>query len=90
MEKREGGVMENSKMSDAEINKAVAFHVGLTTYRNAEEGIFDPCNNPADAWPLILKNRISLVWDCAEDASYAVDQLDECRVQRLPNLYAPQ
>ncbi|EGT5187186.1 DUF2591 domain-containing protein [Cronobacter sakazakii] len=24
---------------------------------------FDPCNNPADAWPIIQENRISLVID---------------------------
>ncbi|HFK5791750.1 TPA: phage protein NinX family protein [Enterobacter asburiae] len=52
-------------------------------------GGFDPCKNPEQAWPLILKNRISLVWDCAEDASSewwnAVDQLDECRVQYQSN-----
>lgn len=22
---------------------------------------FDPCNNPVDAWPIILKNRISII-----------------------------
>jgi hypothetical protein len=49
-----------SEMSDFEVNKAVAFHIGLTTYRNAEEGSFNPCNNPADAWPIIVKNRIHI------------------------------
>lgn len=24
-------------------------------------GVFDPCNNPADAWPIIVKNRISII-----------------------------
>ncbi|MGK0705150.1 phage protein NinX family protein [Yokenella regensburgei] len=24
---------------------------------------FDPCNNPADAWPIISENRISLMYD---------------------------
>ncbi|HCR2217384.1 TPA: DUF2591 family protein [Enterobacter hormaechei subsp. steigerwaltii] len=42
-----------------------------------------------DAGPIILNNRISLVWDCAEDASSewwnAVDQFDECRVQYQSN-----
>lgn len=23
--------------------------------------VFDPCNNPADAWPILLENNISLV-----------------------------
>ncbi|TBL37680.1 DUF2591 domain-containing protein [Hafnia alvei] len=46
---------------------------------------FDPCNNPSDAWPIILNNRISMVWDCAEDSSSewwnAVAQFDECSIQ---------
>ncbi|EOI5740712.1 phage protein NinX family protein [Cronobacter turicensis] len=28
---------------------------------------FDPCNNPADAWPIIHDNRISLVVDDTTD-----------------------
>lgn len=27
---------------------------------NFKLGAFDPCNNPADAWPIIVGNRISL------------------------------
>ncbi|ELL7784638.1 DUF2591 domain-containing protein [Cronobacter sakazakii] len=23
--------------------------------------LYDPCNNPADAWPIIVKNRISII-----------------------------
>lgn len=50
---------------------------------------FDPCNDPADAWPIILKNCISLVWDCAEDGSSdwwnAFDKFDACRVQYQSN-----
>lgn len=42
-----------------------------------------------DAGPIIMKNRISLVWDCAEDASSewwnAFDQFDDCRVQYQSN-----
>ncbi|MDI7612008.1 DUF2591 family protein [Cronobacter sakazakii] len=30
-------------------------------------GYFDPCNNPADAWPIIHDNRISLVIDDTTD-----------------------
>lgn len=50
---------------------------------------FDPCNNPADAWPIIFKNSISMVWDCAEDGSAewwnAFDKYDECREQYQSN-----
>lgn len=28
---------------------------------------FDPCNNPSDAWPVILANRIMLNPYCADD-----------------------
>ena len=27
---------------------------------------FDPCNNPADAWPIIVENKISTMWMTAE------------------------
>ncbi len=55
-----------SKLSDLEINKQVAFHIGLRTVERAEEGEFDPCNNPADAWPIIVENKISVMWMTAE------------------------
>jgi len=58
-------------------------------YSPSNGNCFNPCNNPADAWPIILKNCISLVWDCAEDASSdwwnAFDQFDQCRVQYQSN-----
>lgn len=54
-----------------------------------ERGVFNPCNNPADAWTIILSNRISMIWDCSEDANSewwnAVDQFDECRIQYQSN-----
>ena len=52
-----------SKMSDFEINWKVAFHIGLRTVEKAESGDFNPCNNPADAWPIISDNRISIMYD---------------------------
>lgn len=52
-------------------------------------GAFNPCNNPSDTWPIILNNRISMVWDCAEDSSTewwnAVAQFDECSIQYQSN-----
>lgn len=69
-----------SKMSDFEINLLVAKIIlngniisererTLTSsvfYEN-HQGIktFDPCNNPADAWPIIAGNEISLISRCA-------------------------
>lgn len=53
--------MDYSKLSDAEINWKVAFHIGLRTVEKAESGDFNPCSNPSDAWPIIEKYRISFL-----------------------------
>lgn len=66
--------MDYSQLSDFEINKRVAqLHGGfaLTLFvhdeppsgKSFDPGRFDPCNNPADAWPIISANRISLMYD---------------------------
>ncbi|MGJ5657568.1 phage protein NinX family protein [Morganella morganii] len=56
--------------SDFEINKAVAIANGhkvmsceesVMAYIDSGYKPFDPCNNPADAWSIILKNRISII-----------------------------
>lgn len=60
-----------SKMSDFEINWQVAFHIGLRTVELAEKGAFEPCNNPSDAWPIIVKHGISLTHDYGEWESEA-------------------
>ncbi|HGF5927936.1 TPA: phage protein NinX family protein [Citrobacter freundii] len=78
--------MDYSKMSDFEINCAVAATLGKECFHNShgepgrrrkafvidercrdvyESGcwssdVFDPCNNPADAWPVIVSDRIGL------------------------------
>lgn len=67
------------EMSDFEINKAVALIVGVTfnddgepvrfvecdtgAYADFNEIEFDPCNNPADAWPIIDENNITIIND---------------------------
>lgn len=64
-------------MSDFEINKAVALIVGVTfnddgapvrfvecdmgSYSDFNEIEFDPCNNPQDAEPIIIENRIGTI-----------------------------
>ncbi|HGM9962369.1 TPA: phage protein NinX family protein [Providencia stuartii] len=62
-----------TELSDFEINKAV-FHKakikykyfrflpsGVITYNiKGKYQVFDPCNNPADAMPIIIKNKIGL------------------------------
>lgn len=59
--------MDYSKLSDVEINHAVASVLPgrYITYpdhvMNSEtEEDFDPCNNPADAWPIIVSSRIGV------------------------------
>ena len=92
-----------SKLHNAQINMMVCKKLGLrlssyariitqddaTILLDDNKTLVDYCNNPADAWPIILKNCISLVWDCAEDASSdwwnAFDQFDDCRVQYQSN-----
>ena len=55
-----------SKMSDFEINKAVSTALGIDVSGATEENnimygyVPDICNNPSDAWPVILESRISL------------------------------
>lgn len=65
-----------SKMSDFEVNKSVAsliYSKSQTTtpynhrpdvqvfHLNGTNELFDYCNNPADAWPIIVGNKISIV-----------------------------
>ena len=67
------------EMSDFEINRIVAIKLGHKSYHedgsytndgrnvtvkgNGIIGWFNPCNNPSDAWPIIVKNKISLITD---------------------------
>ncbi|WP_421550136.1 phage protein NinX family protein [Kluyvera intermedia] len=67
--------MDYSKMSDQEINLAVAniIHPELSPIESKVRppsilypGVtewYDYCNNPADAWPIIQENYISLILD---------------------------
>ncbi|MBJ9866325.1 phage protein NinX family protein [Citrobacter amalonaticus] len=58
--------MDYSQLSDFEINCKVAYHIGLKTVERAEEGEFNPCANPSDAYPIITENKISTMWMTAE------------------------
>lgn len=61
--------------SDFEINKAVAeckYGIGCTgktqsgdviVFTDSFTAVFDPCNNPADAMPIILENKICMAYD---------------------------
>ena len=65
--------MNYEEMSDHEIDITVANLIGVKiehieddivfvyTYGECEVGAFNPCNNPSDAWPIIVENEISLI-----------------------------
>lgn len=74
--------MNYSEMSDFEINKAVAFHIGLSTVIAAENLEFNPCNSWADAGPIIEKYRITMNaqfggWFCFVSTAKTMSQLEE-------------
>ncbi|HGY1485868.1 TPA: phage protein NinX family protein [Morganella morganii] len=65
--------------SDFEINKAVAIALGKVIGIRPDSNIiyliggdelieFDPCNNPADAMPIVIENGISLIFDTGRKA----------------------
>lgn len=78
--------------SDFEINKAVfrAARIkhkwfkflphGVVTYNiTGKWVIFDPCNNPADAMPIIIENGISMIkssggWMCCHGAAGVIER----------------
>lgn len=70
--------MDYSKLSDFEINAKAAAHwlgkgnFGFVNGRvETFGGTFDPCNNPADAWPIIQENGISVICDHGEWAAFS-------------------
>jgi hypothetical protein len=92
-------------MSDFEVNKRVAelylnaikafkandrdesvTVIGRATYSN-----FDPCNNPSDAWPIIVENRIAINpyddvsqgWFATTDTSFFVDDKNPLRAAMI-------
>ncbi|EAB7491322.1 DUF2591 domain-containing protein [Salmonella enterica subsp. enterica serovar Muenchen] len=80
--------MDYSKLSDAEINWKVAFHIGLRTVEKAESGDFNPCNNPSDAWPIIANNFISIIPSIHRDIWFADGQGGETTFHANPLLAA--
>lgn len=81
--------------SDFEINKAVAeeliksgFIIGveyydkhiLVTDKYANNYPFDPCNNPADAMPIIIENKITVMYDSIGNTwcAHAGSVMDDC------------
>ncbi|EKN6271877.1 TPA: phage protein NinX family protein [Yersinia enterocolitica] len=50
-----------SAMSDEDINKLVAGHISFADKVMVGTGQIDYCNNPADAWPIIMDNNIAVI-----------------------------
>lgn len=42
-----------------------------------DDGKFNPCNNPSDAWPIIIENEISTVFMCDDWECHALENGDE-------------
>lgn len=75
--------MDYSKLRDLEINGYVLHRLnqGQSTRQqqlSVASGEVDYCNNPADAWPIILKNKISILIDETADYWSAASVQDYC------------
>lgn len=84
-----------TELSDFEINKAV-FHKakikykyfrflpsGVITYNiKGKYQVFDPCNNPSDAMPIIIENKISLL---AGDSNFWCARYGEWNILPCPS-----
>lgn len=73
--------MDYSKWTDFAINTAVGAATGEArnsepllklVIRNSNGRRYDPCNNPADAWPIIENNKISITCHQSRDFWAAV------------------
>lgn len=72
--------MNYEDMSNKQINKKVAvvnglkespvsdmmYGDGLVVYPHSNEVNFDPCNNPSDAWPIIVENEIDIYFNSSD------------------------
>lgn len=80
-----------SDKSDFEINKAVAIAIGKVVGIRPDSNIiyliggdelieFAPCNNPADAMPIIIENKITVAYDRIGNTwcAHAGSVIDDC------------
>lgn len=91
--------MNYEEMSDQEINFEV-FHKNAGNYWDRELSTkvwdllaekYDYCNNPSDAWPIIVENRISLSaydnknegWFATTDTSFFIDHDNPLRAAMI-------
>ena len=72
-----------ASMSDYEIAEKIGKAIGLVSVagdlyiKNGVWARFDPCNNPADAWPIINASRISIMFD-GTDPQYEGEHHEWC------------
>ncbi|AVD60318.1 DUF2591 family protein [Morganella morganii subsp. morganii] len=79
-------MMKHKEVTDYEINKAVAKYLKLNIIAYDRTGIvlfddmdampFDPCNNPADAMPIIIENKICMNY-IDKDIGWGARHFDE-------------
>lgn len=69
--------MNYEEMNDGEITWRVHHIVNKVPKGHATICIADYCNNPSDAWPIIVENGISLVWMNAEVSYYEAHGINE-------------
>jgi hypothetical protein len=48
-------------------DKKEVYTAGIDGGEFLPNGYFDPCNNPADAWPIIVANHITIEWNVWKD-----------------------
>ena len=86
-----------NELSDFEVNGIVAglinssddegviYTVGNKYHMNSKtKQKFDPCNNPADAWPIIVENHITLQAYATEYSAYPLSDRDTLATNKNP------
>ena len=96
-----------NKLSDFEINKRVAKTLNKYTplnypheadkrsvgslCSNDDYRWYDYCNNPADAWSIIIQNKINIAFDCNENEwmAWGNFEFDHCGWDMInePSIY---
>ena len=86
--------MNYEELSDFEINKRVAKSKKLkgTHQQNGVavscyHGYFDPCNNPADAWPIIEEIWSTLMQVCLYDFNVGLGASECSRWEGLTHIH---
>ncbi|HGY2266237.1 TPA: phage protein NinX family protein [Morganella morganii] len=92
-------MMQYKEATHYEINKAVAKHLKVNTiaydrteivlFDDMDATPFDPCNNPADAMPIVIENRISIEsrFNGHYDEWYASRQLNKIHIDATGTNY---